>query len=310
MVDLNVFQCCRFLRHIGKVMVLVVLGFVTLTAYAVISSYAPMVAHGGARAAGAFFALLFFCALVVALLWAYFAAVLVDPGRVPAGWHPFGSDEEAAAELERLEFASYRPQERLAGSGRPRFCRKCEAWKPERAHHDSITGRCVLRMDHYCVWVLNCVGLLNYKAFLLFLCYTFVACGLAAGLLAGTFVGIFRGLEAGTEDPARPAIVFVAFVIDAAFCLSLAGFLIMHARLVAANCTTIEMYEKRRTPDWPYNRGLRRNVQDVFGNSQLRWFVPTYSPEERAVLLGNALRRRLPRSDATPVGSGYGAMAP
>ena len=60
--------------------------------------------------------------------------------------------------------------------------------------------------------------------------------------------------------------MFVAFVIDAAFCLSLAGFLIMHARLVAANCTTIEMYEKRRTPDWPYNRGARRNFQDVFGS--------------------------------------------
>ena len=30
---------------------------------------------------------------MAALLWAYFAAVLVDPGRVPPGWHPFGSDE-------------------------------------------------------------------------------------------------------------------------------------------------------------------------------------------------------------------------
>ena len=51
--------------------------------------------------------------------------------------------------------------------------------------------------------MLNCVGLLNYKAFLLFLAYTFAASGLAAGLLAGTFVGIIRGLEAGTQDPAR-----------------------------------------------------------------------------------------------------------
>ena len=41
-----------------------VLGFVVLTAYAVIASYAPLVAAGGAHAAGAFFALLFFCLLV------------------------------------------------------------------------------------------------------------------------------------------------------------------------------------------------------------------------------------------------------
>ena len=37
-----------------------------------------------------------------------------------------GGGQEATAELERLEFASLRPQERLAGSGRPRFCRKCQ----------------------------------------------------------------------------------------------------------------------------------------------------------------------------------------
>ena len=66
---------------------------------------------------------------------------------------------------------------------------------------DTHLQRLKVRLRLAGVWVLNCVGLLNYKAFLLFLAHTFAASGLAAGLLAGTFVGIIRGLEAGTQDP-------------------------------------------------------------------------------------------------------------
>lgn len=35
-------------------------------------------------------------------------------------------------------------------------------------------------MDHYCVWMINTVGLLNYKAFLLFVIYTWTAAALGA----------------------------------------------------------------------------------------------------------------------------------
>jgi hypothetical protein len=63
----------------------------------------------------------------------------------------------------------------------------------------------------------------------------------------------------------RAPILFVTLVIDAAFALSLLGFLIMHANLLLRNCTTVEMYEKRRTAVWPYDNGARKNFLEVFG---------------------------------------------
>jgi hypothetical protein len=45
------------------------------------------------------------------------------------------------------------------------------------------------------VWIANTVGLCNYKAFLLFLFYTFLACLLAAAMLLGEVTHFFRGLD-------------------------------------------------------------------------------------------------------------------
>lgn len=67
------------------------------------------------------------------------ALLVVEPGNLM---------QEAAAELERLEFATIRPQERLAGSGRPRFCRKCEV---RRGAPCACAGRrCALEIIQWC----------------------------------------------------------------------------------------------------------------------------------------------------------------
>lgn len=38
-------------------------------------------------------------------------------------------------------------------TGTVRFCDKCMLVKPDRAHHCSVCGMCVLKMDHHCPWV-------------------------------------------------------------------------------------------------------------------------------------------------------------
>ena len=54
----------------------------------------------------------------------------------------------------------------LVLQGAVRYCEKCAIIKPDRAHHCSVCGSCVLKMDHHCPWVANCIGFYNYKFFL------------------------------------------------------------------------------------------------------------------------------------------------
>ncbi|KAF7314703.1 Palmitoyltransferase [Mycena kentingensis (nom. inval.)] len=120
-----------------------------------------------------------------------------------------------------------------------RWCRKCWGPKPERAHHCSICGRCVLKMDHHCPWMgAKCIGHRTYPAFLHFLlCITLVS----------MYIAIVCGfiLWHAFEDPIRmnelmPVhgifLTFYALV----FTLVMGSFYCYHLYLVFINETTIE----------------------------------------------------------------------
>lgn len=57
-----------------------------------------------------------------------------------------------------------------------RYCDKCRIIKPDRTHHCSVCGECILKMDHHCPWINNCVNFNNYKCFILFLGYALLYC--------------------------------------------------------------------------------------------------------------------------------------
>lgn len=48
-------------------------------------------------------------------------------------------------------------------------CRTCTVQKPARSKHCVVCDQCVLKFDHHCIWINQCVGYHNYKWFLSFL---------------------------------------------------------------------------------------------------------------------------------------------
>jgi len=87
-----------------------------------------------------------------------------------------------------------------------RRCHKCQDnFKPPRAHHDSVTGRCIVKFDHFCPWVNNAIGALNHKFFCLFLLYTAINCLLSLLLL------FLRVVHCGyvKEEEAEPTVTTI-----------------------------------------------------------------------------------------------------
>lgn len=90
-------------------------------------------------------------------------ASTTDPGAVPLGASPLQSNLDAGEDesviIERDDLRGGLRRRRGI-----RRCRKCnDNYKPGRAHHDSVTGRCIIKMDHFCPWVGNAVGIMNHK---------------------------------------------------------------------------------------------------------------------------------------------------
>lgn len=71
-----------------------------------------------------------------------------------------------------------------------RFCKTCKNIKAPRVHHDSVTGKCVYEMDHFCPWMNNTVGYFNYRYFLLFMFYLMIACVYCVYLSCGRFLDL------------------------------------------------------------------------------------------------------------------------
>ncbi|KAL1835911.1 hypothetical protein VTJ49DRAFT_5895 [Mycothermus thermophilus] len=190
--------------------------------------------------------------LYLMLNWCYTTAVFTPPGSTTNdhGYSTLPTHNPPVA----TSFT-------VKSNGEMRFCKKCQARKPDRAHHCSTCRRCVLKMDHHCPWLATCVGLYNHKAFLLFLIYTTLF-SLYCFAASGSWVWAeLLSAEAGYVDTLMPVNYIMLCIIAAILGLVIGIFTGWHLYLATRGQTTIECLEKTR-----YLSPLRRTMHQTYIN--------------------------------------------
>ena len=193
------------------------------------------------------------------------------------------------------------PFELKSSNGKPRFCKTCKVFKPDRAHHCHRCGQCHLGMDHHDILILNCVHHKNQKYFFLFLFYAAAHAGVSLYILNSysLFPDVYRTLDRREFEmdkfflSMQYKLCFIAlWSISLFYFIVFGAWFMFYALLVAYGYKTIEFTEKRlRAIDsaksaanrrsvlrvWsvlnPYSRGVYTNLRNTLG-VPLLWLFP------------------------------------
>merc|ERR1711912_222732 len=226
--------------------------------------------------------------LIFFLPWSFAMSITVDPGRVPEWYARLEMERQGMHVPSKIMMIDDQEYKKLDGSGR--WCRKCVKVKPDRCHHCRVCQRCVLKMDHHCPWINNCVGYYNYKYFYLFIVYALL---ILFWVSATSFLNFLVSIASDDVLDVWSSSFMIVFcwLYCTLFGVALGGFVTFHTYLLVQNFTTIELVEKKGSPArgksyvHPWDLGARTNVEECLGKSIWLWMIPT-----RMTMRGNGVR--------------------
>eukprot|EP00927_Polykrikos_kofoidii_P053653 TRINITY_DN4823_c0_g4_i1.p1 TRINITY_DN4823_c0_g4~~TRINITY_DN4823_c0_g4_i1.p1 ORF type:complete len:355 (-),score=38.40 TRINITY_DN4823_c0_g4_i1:224-1288(-) len=156
------------------------------------------------------------------------------------------------------------------------FCNTCLNYRPPRSKHCSNCDNCVLRFDHHCQWLGNCIGLHNYPYFVVLIysatIFLFQCCYVICSVLGNFALSRYGEGGAsfvdwltvmGTHLKLVMLFVFCVIVFLAVLLLS-----IYHTVISMQNLTTnehVKMYYREN----PFDFGAVKNLRQIYCYPQL-----------------------------------------
>mmetsp|Transcript_22907 Transcript_22907/g.71141 ORF Transcript_22907/g.71141 Transcript_22907/m.71141 type:complete len:454 (-) Transcript_22907:1719-3080(-) len=223
--------------------------------------------------------LMLFHAVSFGALASHLRTMLTDPGAVPEDAMPLSQAPGAPPDED--------PDGPRSNSRLIKRCKRCSGnFKPKRAHHCSICGRCIVKMDHHCPWVNNCVGVGNHKFFILFISYIFTMSAYALLLISakmfwcyGPLTSSRRPEDACLADPGG-GIWIILLVLEAMLFGSFTLCMIFDQwEVVSTGSTQIDRLKGE-------DHEVRQDVNEVFGGSSTKfawhWLLPVEAAFKRA----------------------------
>lgn len=216
--------------------------------------------------------------ITILLVICYVRSILAHPGKVPETpeWQFVSPSDQA----------NYQQME-TKKSGDRRFCKWCQMYKPDRCHHCRVCRICILKMDHHCPWIYNCVGFKNYKYFFLLLMYSVLDTQLIFWTMTES---VHRCVVVDSTPFFTMFLVFFATTLTFFLGTLVTAFWGFHIYLMAKAMTTIEFCEKslprQKAKDEKasyyetsvYDLGFFGNVRAVLGDNIMLWFLPLSPP--------------------------------
>lgn len=155
------------------------------------------------------------------------------------------------------------------------YCHKgCAKLKQNRMAHCSSCQECILKYDHHCPWIGQCIGHANQKLFILFLFYGFLYC-----LYVFCTVVVLEKLTTQYNT-------LLLLLFSSVFGMAILVLFVTHLIFCLKNETTVlgtgsrllkikgivgpPILTKRNV----YNLGAYNNFTQVFGDDPLLWLLP------------------------------------